>query len=86
MKKWMPIRGDFIPSGENVVFQGEKLSSDKSSTYNVLMEQNVPSGIILFEDMISNGVIEVTVTFEELGKDDLAQIVFNYAPSFPLTA
>ena len=78
MKKWMPIRGDFIPSGENVVFQGEKLSSDKSSTYNVLMEQNVPSGIILFEDMISNGVIEVTVTFEELGKDDLAQIVFNY--------
>ena len=53
------------------------ISSDKSSTYNVLMEQNVPSGIILFEDMISNGAIEVTVTFEELGKDDLAQIVFN---------
>lgn len=82
MKKWMPIRGDFIASGENVVFQGEKLLSDKPLMHNVLMGQNTPNGIILFEDMISNGVIEATVTFEKLGKDDLAQIVFNYQNDF----
>lgn len=78
MKKWMPIRGNFIASGEDVIFQGEQQLPDKSTLFNSLIGQSSPDGIILFEDMISNGVIETTVSFAELGKDDLAQIIFNY--------
>ena len=42
------------------------------------MGQISPNGIILFEDKISNGIIETTISFEKFDKDDLAQIIFNY--------
>ena len=78
MKKWMPIRGDFVESGEVVIFQGEAHSSNKSTLFNPYMGQISPNGIILFEDKISNGIIETTISFEKFDKDDLAQIIFNY--------
>ena len=74
----MPIRGDFVASGEVVIFQGEAHSSNKSTLFNPYMGQISPNGIILFEDKISNGIIETTISFEKFDKDDLAQIIFNY--------
>lgn len=78
MKKWMSLRGNFVASGENVIFQGEIPSLNKSTLFNPLIGQIAPDGIILFEDVISNGVIETTISFEEFDKGDLAQIIFNY--------
>lgn len=77
MKKWMPLRGNFIQSGEDVIFQGVPQTENKATIY--MSNYSIsPDGIILFEDLISNGIIETTVSFEKFDKDDLAQIVFNY--------
>lgn len=81
MKKWMPLRGTFTQDGENIVFQGVTQPSDANMS-TLFANQIIPEGIILFEDMISSGVIEANVKFEKFEKGDLAQIVFNYQNDF----
>lgn len=79
MKKWMPLRGDFVANNGDVVFQGTpQQSSDNRTPNSFLAGQVAREGIILFEDVLANGVIKTTVEFEEFDKGDLAQIVFNY--------
>lgn len=83
MKKWMPLRGNFITCNEDIVFQGTpKQSSDGIIPNSFLAEQVVQDGIVLFEDVIANGVIEATIEFDKFDKGDLAQIVFNYQNDF----
>lgn len=81
MKKWMPLRGNFTQDGENILFQGMTQPSDANMS-TLFANQITPEGIILFEDMISSGVIEADVKFEKFEKGDLAQIVFNYQNDF----
>ena len=79
MQKWMPIRGDFIENNDSLIFQGVPRELTNNNTiFNTLAQQTAPDGIVLYEDKISNGSIEATVEFEEFGKEDFAQIVFNY--------
>ena len=79
MQKWMPLRGNFIESDGSVVFQGAtKQSPNNNGSLNPFAQQAVPDGIVLYEDMVSNGSIKATVEFEEFNEGDLAQIVFNY--------
>lgn len=80
MKKWMPLRGNFIEEDDNIIFQGiTQPLSDNIVSNNPLSDlQIVPDGIVLFEDMIANGLIETTVKFEKIDKNDFAQIIFNY--------
>jgi hypothetical protein len=79
MKKWMPLRGDFVEDNESVVFQGiPQQSPDNRTPNSFLAGQVAREGIILFEDVLANGVIKATVEFEEFDKGDIAQIVFNY--------
>ena len=79
MKKWMPLRGDFVEDNESVVFQGiPQQSPDNRTPNSSLAGQVAREGIILFEDVLANGVIKATVEFEEFDKGDIAQIVFNY--------
>lgn len=78
MKKWMPIRGDFIKDGENIIFKGMGQQSTDSSASMLFPYQLAPDGMVLFEDIISTGEIEVDVKFDSFDKGDLAQIVFSY--------
>lgn len=83
MQKWMPIRGDFIENDDSLIFQGVPRELTNNNTiFNTLAQQTAPDGIVLYEDKISNGTIEATVEFEEFGKEDFAQIVFNYQGDF----
>ena len=78
MKKWMPIKGDFIKDGENIIFMGmgQQLADDSASM--PFLYPFAPDGIVLFEDIISTGEIEANVKFDNFNKGDLAQIVFSY--------
>ncbi len=80
MKNWMSLRGNFIENKNKIIFQGlNQQSIDDSVSNNLLISlRPIPDGIILFEDMISNGLIETTLEFEKFDKGDFAQIVFNY--------
>ena len=80
MEKWMPLRGNFVKDGESIIFQGmrQQLSDDKPQNPLIAQMMPVPDGIVLFENLISNGSIEVSVAFESFDKDDMAQIIFNY--------
>ena len=78
MKKWMPIRGDFIQDGESILFKGTGQQSTESSASLLFPYQPVPDGMVLFEDIISTGGIETDVKFDNFNKGDLAQIVFSY--------
>lgn len=80
MKNWMSLKGNFIENGNKIVFQGlNQQSVDNHTSDNLLINLKPASdGIILFEDMISNGLIETTLEFEKFDKGDVAQIVFNY--------
>lgn len=78
MKKWMPIRGDFIKDGENIIFKGMGQQSTNSSASMLFPYQLAPDGMVLFEDIISTGGIEADVKFDSFDKGDLAQIVFSY--------
>lgn len=77
MRKWMPLNGNFIAEDKSLIFLGATESSNNNMP-NAYVQQNAPSGIVLFEDMISSGIIEATVSFEKFDKDDVAQIIFNY--------
>jgi len=78
VKKWMPLKGEFVEDDGKIVFQGTINSSVFDQTPNPSIFQMMPDGIILFEDMISNGSIEANVAFEDFEKGALAQIIFNY--------
>ena len=83
MQKWMPIRGNFIEHKERIIFQGmAEHSSNNVAPVNPFALQTEPDGIVLYEDMISNGSIEAIVEFEEFSEGDFAQIVFNYQGDF----
>lgn len=83
MQKWMPIRGNFIENNDSIIFQGiPKESSNTNTVFTALAQQTASDGIILYENMISNGSIEATVEFEEFNEGDFAQIVFNYLGDF----
>lgn len=78
-KKWMPLSGNFIENENSVVFQGNNQSNtDHSSLLNTLVPQLAPSGMVLYDDIISCGSIEATIEFEKFDRGDLGQIVFNY--------
>lgn len=78
MKKWMPIRGNFIQDGENIIFKGVGQRSTDNSASMLFPYPLVPDGIVLFEDIISTGGIEADVKFDDFNKGDLARIVFSY--------
>lgn len=80
MKNWMPLRGNFIEDKNKIVFQGlnQRLVDNNASNNFLTNLKPAPDGMILFEDMVSNGLIETTLEFEKFDKDDFAQIVFNY--------
>lgn len=80
MKNWMSLKGNFIENGNKIIFQGlNQQSVDNHASDNLLINlKPTPDGIILFEDMISNGLIETALEFEKFDKGDVAQIVFNY--------
>lgn len=83
MQKWMPLRGNFIESDGSIVFQGvAKQSPNNNGSLNPFALQTVPDGIVLYEDMVSNGSIKATAEFEEFSDGDFAQIVFNYQGDF----
>lgn len=85
MKNWISLKGNFIENQNNIIFQGisQQLADNIVSSNNPLMDlRPAPDGIVLFEDMISNGLIEATVEFEKFDKGDFAQIVFNYQNDF----
>lgn len=83
MQKWMPIRGNFIEKDESIIFQGVAKQSPNNDIPSILANlQTAPDGIVIYEDMISNGSIETTVEFEEFNEGDFAQIVFNYQSDF----
>lgn len=77
MKQWMPLLGNFIEDNEKIIFQGMVQQPFGRQAMN-LPVQNAPDGMVLFEDAISNGLIEAYVKFENFDKGDHAQIVFNY--------
>lgn len=77
MKNWMPLKGDFKENGESIVFQG-MVQQFNEQTVNPFMIQTAPEGIVLYEDMISNGSIDANIKFENFEKDDFVYIVFNY--------
>lgn len=82
MQKWMPLRGNFIESGGSIIFQGATKQSPNNNSLNPFTQQTVSDGIILYEDMVSNGSIKATAEFEEFSEGDFAQIVFNYQGDF----
>lgn len=76
-KKWVAIRGDFRNSDDKIIFYGAKNTSiDHSNT----LWPNNPSqdGILLFDDMMTSGSIEMDIEFQELELGEEAEIVFNY--------
>lgn len=79
MKKWMPLKGNFVEDNETIIFQGvSQHVSNMTAPANSLISWIVPDGIVLFEDRISSGSITMNVQFEKMERGDLAQIVFNY--------
>ncbi len=79
MKKWMPLKGNFTQEDNEIVFEGlSQQTSVNPIVRELLISQTVPDGIVLYEDVISNGTIEATIEFEKFDKGDLAQIIFNY--------
>lgn len=76
MKNWVAINGDFQQKGEKIIFHGGIINS----------QNHIPNdtsslgkhGILLFEDMLSNGEIETSVEFNQFDKFDEAEILFNY--------
>ena len=79
MKKWMPLKGNFTQEDNEIVFEGlSQQTSVNPIVRELLISQAVPDGIVLYEDVISNGTIEATIEFEKFDKGDLAQIIFNY--------
>ncbi len=78
MRKWMPLQGSFIEDRENLIFQGTTQQSFTGQSLNPLKFQIAPDGMVLFEDMVSNGSMEACVKFDNFEVGDLAQIIFNY--------
>lgn len=76
MKNWVAINGKFTEENDKIVFHGG-IIEQADETSNTINSQ-AKCGIILFDDLLSNGEIEVTVRFDSLDTYDEAQIVFNF--------
>lgn len=76
MRSWLAMNGDFTEKNGKIIFHGGVMNppSETSDTSNFMGKH----GILLFEDMLSNGEIEATVEFESFDTSDEAEILFNY--------
>lgn len=77
MKNWIPITGNFSEDNERIIFHGgiwHPLNSPLSENTEPIGQ----TGILLFNEKLSNGTIEATVEFEKLERSDEAEIIFNY--------
>ncbi|MDY3285557.1 MAG: hypothetical protein SOX31_03145 [Eubacteriales bacterium] len=76
MKNFMPITGKFTVEDEKIVFCGGSVApADGISNTS---EAQGKCGIILFEDKLSAGEVEVSIEFDSLNELDEAEIIFNY--------
>lgn len=75
MNKWIPMNGKFEEINSKIIFKGG-IYSQLGQVPNV--SQDSKCGLLIFDEALSNGLIEMTVEFSTLGVGDEAQIVFNY--------
>lgn len=78
MDKWLPIQGEFTEENNKIVFHGGIYNGNGANVNN---SAGIPSGkvgVILFQQAVSTGTIEMDVEFEKLEYKDEAQIVFDY--------
>uniref|UniRef100_UPI0040570042 hypothetical protein n=1 Tax=Acetatifactor sp. TaxID=1872090 RepID=UPI0040570042 len=79
MRNWIAIEGDFSAKGEKIIFHGGTFTTPNQNPDDT--NAVCKAGILLFEDMLSNGEIEVSVEFESFNEGDEAEILFNYQDS-----
>lgn len=78
MNKWIAINGNFEEIGNKIVYKGGIIPPpDQSPDAPVLLKV----GLLIFDELLSTGSIEMTVEFEKLEFGDEAQILFNYQNS-----
>lgn len=69
---WIPISGDFSMDNDDIVYKGGVTS--------FLGQEKVKQGILLFDNKISSGTIEMDIEFEDETIDwcEEAEIIFDY--------
>ena len=75
MKNWVAIMGEFKTCDNDIVFQGGEVIP-----LNAFEGQRPigKSGILLFNDVLSAGEIELDIEFEKEEMPEEAIIVFNF--------
>lgn len=76
MKHWLALCGNFREENQKIIFEGGEISPSN----------NLPDpsnsigkyGILVFDDVMSNGEIETSVEFEKLDVGDEAEVLFNF--------
>ena len=76
MKQWLALSGDFSEKSGKIIFHGGLM--DPSSEVITPSNSLGKFGLLLFEDVLSNGEITATVEFESLDTFDEAEILFNF--------
>lgn len=73
MNGWMPIRGNFIPEGKEIIFKGMMIP-------DILGGVQAQSGILLFGKRMLAGKITMDIEFESeiLDPFEEAEIIFDY--------
>lgn len=76
MKQWLALNGNFSEKNGKIIFHGGLMdpSNEVTTPINALGK----FGLLLFEDVLSNGEITATVEFESLDPFDEAEILFNF--------
>lgn len=76
MKHWLALNGDFSEKNGKIVFHGGLM--DPSNEVIASSNSLGKFGLLLFEDVMSNGEITATIEFESLAVNDEAEILFNF--------
>lgn len=76
MKQWLALNGDFSEKNGKIIFHGGLM--DPSNEVTTPANSLGKFGLLLFEDVLSNGEITATVEFESLDAFDEAEILFNF--------
>ena len=78
MKQWLTLNGDFSEKSGQIIFHGGVMepSNEVADPLKTLGK----FGMLLFEDVMSNGEISAIVEFESLDANDEAEILFKATP------
>lgn len=76
-KQWVAIRGSFRTSDDKIIFYDANNASINHAN-SLLPNNSSRDGILLFDDMMTSGSIEMDIEFQELEPGEEAEIVFNY--------